>query len=203
MSQYDILASNDEEYTEKSKPFSRQASNTSTRRDDDQGNWLSKNDSAKTKKPSIVVDLRDTKLKKVDSSKLIWAKCHFFKGGPFCPARIAEIGEATCQKDIPTLIPPKFELVEFICLPLKNPIVPRFVVCKKSETVAFDSALNGRKQLTMRSYSSNGVVDVDELNWDAGRMDTLRQVKLFFASQILLPNRSLLIAFAELFNCYN
>ena len=182
MSDYGEISSNDEEYTEKSKTSSKQASNTSTRRDDGQGSWFSKNDSSKIiKKSPIIIEQRETKLKKVESSKLIWAKCNFFKGGPFCPARIAEVGEATCQKDIPTSIPPEFELVEFFCLPLKSPVIPRFVVCSKKDIVAFDSTLNGRKQLTMRhSYARNSVMDVDELNWDAGRMDVLLQVKLFF-----------------------
>ena len=186
MSDYGDISSNDEDYSEKRKTSSKQTSNTSTRRDDGPESWLSKNDTAKTKKSPLVVEQRVTKLKKVESSKLIWAKCTYFKSGPFCPARIAEVGEASCEKNIPTSIPSEFELVEFFCLPLKNPAIPRFVVCNKKDIVAFDSALNGRKQLLLRnSYGHNSVMDVDELKWDLGRMDTLHQVQYFFARNSL------------------
>lgn len=188
MSHCDDMSSNDEMNPVKSKISSKKASNTPSHDDDGGGSWYHKIAPAKTKKASITLEQRDTQLKKVESSKLIWAKCHFFKSGPFFPARIADVGEAMCQKDIPTSIPPNFELVEFFCLPTKNPVTPRFIVCKKNEIVAFDAALNGRKQLTFnQSYAHDSVIDVDEFNWDVGRMDILRQVNYLLATQIYVP----------------
>lgn len=150
--------------------------------EDSELKWLSNSASHLDKKVPVKSNAWETKLKKVQTTKLIWAKCNYFKGGAgYFPGRVANINEGACQKDIPSSIKSDRELIEFFCLPKKDPAVPQYMVVMKSEICPFDSVLNGRRQLSLvQSFNrSNGPRDETDSNnqaWDNGRMDLMRQV---------------------------
>lgn len=124
---------------------------------------------------------RDTRLKRVLMSKLVWAKCNFFKGGsPYFPGRIADPSEAACQKNIPTTIEKGLVVIEFFCIPKNDPVVPQYVLVPKADIRPFDSACGGKRQLSFtQSYSrgKEGNEDGVYLQWDIDSNENMRQVK--------------------------
>ena len=74
--------------------------------------WLTKSANNINKKIPAKINAWETKLKKVQTSKLIWAKCNYFKGSnAYYPGRVANINEGACQRDIPTSIKSDRELI--------------------------------------------------------------------------------------------
>lgn len=143
------------------------------------------NQTSDSKKASLLPPQRETILKKVGTSKLVWAKCNYFKkGNAFFPGRIAELSEAACQIDIPLTIMPENVLIEFFCLPLKNPFVPQYVQVEKVDVRPYNAALNGRRQLSLLHAFSNGKAaddnviaeDGSEQCWSIGYDDSMREV---------------------------
>ena len=152
--------------------------------EDSELKWLSSSASHLNKKVPVKSNAWETKLKKVQTSKLIWAKCNYFKGSAgagYYPGRIANINEGACQKDIPTSIKSDRELIEFFCLPKKDPAIPQYLIVMKSEICPYDSVLNGRRQLSLvQSFNRNSgprdEADSNDQTWDNGRMELMRQV---------------------------
>lgn len=144
--------------------------------------WFHSYASPEVKESSSAPPLRETKLKKVHTSKLVWAKCHYFKGGHAeFPGRIAELSEAACQRDIPVAILPECELIEFFCIPKKDPSVPQYVIVEKSDIWPYNAAMGGRKQLTlMNSFAkhSSGNGQIYKQAWDADYNENLREVSV-------------------------
>lgn len=146
--------------------------------DDD---WLIKDVSQSNKKATKAPTQRETKLKRVLMAKLVWAKCHFFKGAsPYFPGRIADPSEAACQRDIPTTIDRNLELIEFFCLPKNDPVVPQYVLVPKTEVRPFDSALGRSRQLSFTQACARGKLGNDDgahnLQWDTDSYEDMRQV---------------------------
>ena len=178
----DLFAYDEEEdqrIADESKAISEQSSSSVPHSDE---KWLSSIASPNTKAPSIVPPLRTTILRKVHTSKLVWAKCHYFKGGHAeFPGRIAELSEAACQKDIPVAILPTNELIEFFGIPKKDPSVPQYVIVEKCEIKPYNASIAGRKQLTlMNSFSiqksSNTIDHIGDQEWDIGHFENMREV---------------------------
>lgn len=177
----DLFAYDEEEdqrIADESKAILEQSSSSVPQSDE---MWLT-SVASPTKASSIVPPLRTTILRKVHTSKLVWAKCHYFKGGHAeFPGRIAELSEAACQIDIPVAILPTNELIEFFSIPKKDPSVPQYVIVEKCEIRPYNASIAGRKQLSlMNSFStqksSNNVDHIGDQEWDVGHFENMREV---------------------------
>ena len=156
--------------------------------------WLVRNKlNEKKKKQSAVPAQRETVLKKVHTSKLVWAKCSYFKGSKPFPGRIADLSEAACQKDIPTAILNENELIEFFCLPLMEPVVPQFMIVPGTDVVPYDSALSGMRQLTLLS-AFKGSEEGDKQMWDSVRQNKMLNVRVALLSVCQCINVSVFVS---------
>ena len=92
--------------------------------------------SSESKRASFLQPQGEKVLKKVRTSILVWAKCNYLKkGNAFFAGRIAELCEAACLKDIPLTISLDTDLIEFFCLPLKNPSVPQYIAVREADMI--------------------------------------------------------------------
>jgi hypothetical protein len=191
MSIFDDLLAMEEEDLQLTKDSAVTFSADAKPSEESEMEWLTKSDSSNKKKIPVKLNAWETKLKKVQTSKLIWAKCNYFKGSAaYFPGRIANINEGACEKNIPTSIKSDRELIEFFCLPKKDPAIPQYMVIMKSDICPYDSVLNGRRQLSLtqaysREKARDDADDSDQI-WDIGRMELMRQVMNNFlrASQV-------------------
>lgn len=141
------------------------------------------NKPASTSGSKAAPNQRETKLKRVLVAKLVWAKCNYFKGGPYLPGRIADPSEAACEKSIPATIKSNLTVIEFFCLPKIDPAIPQYVLVPKTEIRPFDSTSGGKRQLSFtQSYArgKEGSEDgVFNLQWDSDSNEIMRQVRRY------------------------
>ena len=88
------------------------------------------------------------------------------------------------MKDIPLTISLDTDLIEFFCLPLKNPSVPQYIVVPKADVRPYNAALNGKRQLSLLHAFSNRAPAKDggsaenesQQCWSIGYDDCMREV---------------------------
>lgn len=124
------------------------------------------------------LNLKQTVIKPVMKSKLVWAKCESLKGGnPYCCARVCPNSEGASVyfgDHVKWPIPDDFALVEFFSLPTT---LFQYSAVKKDELRPFYADVNPKyKTKSSASTPIAAAVEEDKTCWNAASIENMKSV---------------------------